>query len=218
MAVHPTMDLWPTGSVAVDAGWSADRNEFLTVEVTGAGLACAGAAEQSPSRSPRPGAAPGIIASSGSIGAAARVHGITQQAASARLRNFEGLCGLTLLDRQARGSRLTEAGTAAAAWAERVVAAAAETDGAVAALRHDGHARLRVAASMTIAEHLVPRWLVALRTRFPAGDPCTDGDADRHQQWNRRPARARRGTPTSGSSRARTSRTVSTTSASDTTN
>lgn len=109
------------------------------------------------------------VAASGSIGAAARVHGITQQAASARLRTLEGLLGLTVLDRRARGSRLTEAGTAVAAWAERVVVAAAELDGAAAALRHEGSARLRVAASMTIAEHLVPRWLVALRTRFPAG-------------------------------------------------
>ena len=109
------------------------------------------------------------VAGTGSIGAAARVHGITQQAASARLRTLEGLVGLTLLDRQARGSRLTDAGTAVAAWAERVVAAAVELDDAVAALRHQGAARLRVAASMTIAEHLVPRWLVTLRTRFPGG-------------------------------------------------
>lgn len=109
------------------------------------------------------------VAGTGSIGAAARLHGITQQAASARLRTLEGLVGLTLLDRQARGSRLTDAGTAVAAWAERVVAAAAELDGAVAALRHQGAARLRVAASMTVAEHLVPRWLVSLRTRFPGG-------------------------------------------------
>jgi len=109
------------------------------------------------------------VAGTGSIGAAARVHGITQQAASARLRTLEGLVGLTLLDRQARGSRLTDAGTAVAAWAARVVAAAVELDDAVAALRHQGAARLRVAASMTIAEHLVPRWLVALRTRFPGG-------------------------------------------------
>jgi len=109
------------------------------------------------------------VAATGSIGAAARVHGITQQAASARLRTVEGLVGLTLLDRQPHGSRLTDAGTAVAAWAERVVAAAVELDDAVAALRHQGTARLRVAASMTIAEHLVPRWLVALRTRFPGG-------------------------------------------------
>lgn len=109
------------------------------------------------------------VAATGSIGAAARVHSITQQAASARLRTLEGLVGLTLLDRQARGSRLTDAGTAVAAWAERVVAAAVELDDAVAALRHQGSARLRVAASMTIAEHLVPRWLVTLRTRFPGG-------------------------------------------------
>lgn len=94
---------------------------------------------------------------------------MTQQAASARLRTLESLVGLTLLDRQARGSRLTEAGTAVAAWAGRVVAAAVEFDDGVAALRHEGAGRLRVAASMTIAEHLVPRWLVALRGGRPPG-------------------------------------------------
>ena len=109
------------------------------------------------------------VAATGSIGAAARVHGITQQAASARLRTLEGQVGFTVLDRAATGSRLTDEGTALAAWASRVLAAATELDDAVAALRHRGMARLRLAASMTIAEHLVPRWLVTLRGRTAPG-------------------------------------------------
>jgi len=109
------------------------------------------------------------VAATGSIGAAARLHGTSQQAASARLRALERQTGLTVLDRGATGSRLTDAGRALAAWAGRVVAAAAELDDGVAALRHAGTARLRLAASMTVAEHLVPRWLVALRAATPAG-------------------------------------------------
>jgi len=103
------------------------------------------------------------VVATGSIGAAGRRHGISQQAASARLRTMERQVGVAVLDRQARGSRLTEAGTAFAAWAARVVEAAADLDAGLAALRHEGAARLRVAASMTIAEHLVPGWLAALR-------------------------------------------------------
>ncbi len=47
--------------------------------------------------------------------------------------------------------------------------AAADLDAGLAALRHEGAARLRLAASMTVAEHLVPGWLAALRRR---GDPA----------------------------------------------
>jgi DNA-binding transcriptional LysR family regulator len=109
------------------------------------------------------------VGARGSIGAAARVQGISQQVASARLRRLEGLVGLTLLDRRAAGSTLTDAGRAVAAWAGRVVAAATELDDGVAALRRAGAARLRLAASMTVGEQLIPRWLVALRNRAPAG-------------------------------------------------
>ena len=109
------------------------------------------------------------VARTGSIGAAARVHGVSQQAASARLAGLERQVGLSVLERRATGSSLTDAGRAFVAWADRVVAAAGELDDAVAALRREGAARLRVAASMTIAEHLVPRWLAALRGQTPPG-------------------------------------------------
>lgn len=112
------------------------------------------------------------VANTGSIGAAARLHGITQQAASARLRRLEAQVGLTVLDRHPTGASLTDGGRALAAWASRVVAAAVELDDGVAALRRAGRARLRVAASMTVAEHLLPRWLVTLRTQTTPGYPA----------------------------------------------
>ena len=112
------------------------------------------------------------VANTGSIGAAARVHGISQQAASARLRRLEAQVGLTVLDRHPAGATLTDAGRALAAWAGRVVRAATELDDGAAALRHAGAARLRLAASMTIAEHLLPGWLVTLRTRATPGNPA----------------------------------------------
>ena len=113
-------------------------------------------------------------ARTGSIGAAARIHGISQQAASARLRGVEALVGAPLLLRSPRGSRLTEAGTVLVEWAARLVDVAAEVDQGIATLRADRSERLRVAASMTVAEHLLPRWLITVRARQQAaGRPPT---------------------------------------------
>jgi molybdate transport repressor ModE-like protein len=103
------------------------------------------------------------VAREGSIGAAARRAGISQQAASARLRAMEAQVGAVLLDRDPRGSRLTRAGALLADWAVPLLAQADELDTGIASLRRARDAQLRVAASLTVAEHLLPAWLVALR-------------------------------------------------------
>lgn len=105
------------------------------------------------------------VARLGSIGAAARAQGMTQQAASERLKSLETQVGFTVLHRGARGSTLTPSGTVLVEWASRLLDVAEEVDGAIATLRSDSRRELHVAASMTIAEHLVPRWLVQLRQR-----------------------------------------------------
>lgn len=109
------------------------------------------------------------VAREGSIGAAARRVGITQQAASARLRVMEAQVGAVLLDRDPRGSRLTRAGALLADWAVPLLAQADELDTGIASLRRARDAQLRVAASLTVAEHLLPAWLVALRTEYERG-------------------------------------------------
>lgn len=100
------------------------------------------------------------IASTGSVGKAAQAHGISQPAASARLRTMERLIGLPLVERGTRGSALTPAGRLVAGWAHDVLRAAEALDTGVTSLRGDRESKLRVAASMTIAEHLLPGWLV----------------------------------------------------------
>lgn len=105
------------------------------------------------------------VARCGSLGRAAREHGISQPAAGSRIRNLEGLLGLALIERSASGSRLTPDGAMVAQWAREVVRAAAGLEAGVAALRTQHEHRLRVAASMTIAEYLMPGWLVELRSR-----------------------------------------------------
>lgn len=101
----------------------------------------------------------------GSIGGAARAVEISQQAASERLRGIESQVGLTLVRRGARGSALTEAGVVIAEWAAKLLDLADEIDTAIDGLRGDRGRELVVWASMTVAESLVPRWLVLLRQR-----------------------------------------------------
>ncbi|MFE5078337.1 LysR family transcriptional regulator, partial [Streptomyces halstedii] len=107
------------------------------------------------------------VARHGSLGRAARDVGITQPAASSRIRSMERQLGVALLDRSPRGSRLTDAGALVTDWARRVVEAAEAFDAGAQALRDRRDSRLRVAASMTIAEYLMPGWLIALRAERP---------------------------------------------------
>ncbi|MFC5723196.1 LysR family transcriptional regulator [Streptomyces gamaensis] len=107
------------------------------------------------------------VARLGSLGRAAKETGITQPAASSRIRSMERMLGVALVERSPRGSRLTDAGVLVTDWARRIVEAAAAFDAGAQALRTRRDSRLRVAASMTIAEYLLPGWLVALRARRP---------------------------------------------------
>ncbi|MEU9786047.1 LysR family transcriptional regulator [Streptomyces phaeochromogenes] len=107
------------------------------------------------------------VARLGSLGRAAREVGITQPAASSRIRSMERQLGVALVDRSPTGSRLTDAGALVTDWARRVVEAAEAFDAGAQALRDRRDSRLRVAASMTIAEYLLPGWLLALRAQRP---------------------------------------------------
>ncbi|WP_181775747.1 LysR family transcriptional regulator [Amycolatopsis pittospori] len=103
----------------------------------------------------------------GSIGQAAARLGIAQPSASKRLSTVERRLGLVLVDRTRRGSVLTPDGRVIAGWAHRVLS---ELDGLLdgaEALRTQHEAQLRVAASMTLAEHLVPGWIGELKRGNP---------------------------------------------------
>ncbi|HZJ06601.1 MAG TPA: LysR family transcriptional regulator [Nocardioidaceae bacterium] len=104
----------------------------------------------------------------GSVSGAAAAHGISQPAASVRIRRLERRVGLTLLRRTAGGSVPTAAGEALAAWARSVLEAAARFDAVAGAVRAETGGRLRLAASYTIAEYLLPGWLSALAPRLSA--------------------------------------------------
>ena len=139
------------------------------------------------------------VAALGSMGRAAAAHGVTQAAVSARIRSLEGALGVTLLERSPRGTRLTPTGALVADWARVAVDAADALDAGVTSLRAEQAARLRVAASLTVAEYLLPRWLVALRAELPE----TSVSLTSRNSTDVAARRARPGTPTSASSRGR---------------
>ena len=107
------------------------------------------------------------VARLGSLGLAAAEHGISQPAASTRIRRLERQLGIPLIERSPRGSHLTRDGKLVAEWAQAAIDAAAALDAGVTSLQTRSDAVLRVAASMTVAEYLLPGWLTVLRARNP---------------------------------------------------
>lgn len=105
------------------------------------------------------------IAELGSIGAAAAAAGISQPSASKRIRGLEHRLGVALLERGPHGSHLTERGRPVVDWARAVVESAQALVVGAQALRADAAAEVSAAASQTIAEYVVPRWLARMRDR-----------------------------------------------------
>lgn len=99
----------------------------------------------------------------GSLGAASRELGIAQPNASRSTRRLEKQLGVTLIERRPRGSTLTPQGTVIAHWANKVLEDAGHLLRAAEGLRNERESTVAVCASMTVAEHLVPRWLGELR-------------------------------------------------------
>lgn len=108
-----------------------------------------------------------VVAETGSLGQAAAGAGLTQPAVSARMTGLERALGLRLFERDPSGTRLTPAGVEVVAAAREVVAAAGGLVGVAARLEAESSARLRVAASFTVAEYLAPAWIEALRADLP---------------------------------------------------
>ncbi|ORW20067.1 LysR family transcriptional regulator [Mycolicibacter nonchromogenicus] len=104
------------------------------------------------------------IARTGSLGAAGRELGLTQQAVSARLSAMEAQTGVRLVIRSARGSQLTPAGAVVTEWADQLLEVAGHVDAGLASLRTASLKKMKVVASLTIAEQLMPRWIVSLQT------------------------------------------------------
>lgn len=107
------------------------------------------------------------VAELGSLGAAARHMVMAQPNASRALSRLERQLGLTLVERSTTGSSLTEEGHRVVGWARQVVSMGECLVAGAESLREENQQHLRIAASMTVAHYLAPRWLGELRKARP---------------------------------------------------
>lgn len=107
------------------------------------------------------------VVQTGSITGGASELGISQQAASRRMAALERELGLTLFERTTRGSQPTAACRVVADQAPEVLAATDRFAAQLDRLTGTTAPPLRIAASLTVAEHLIPQWLTHLRRRNP---------------------------------------------------
>ncbi|MEM7327988.1 MAG: hydrogen peroxide-inducible genes activator [Pseudomonadota bacterium] len=107
------------------------------------------------------------VADQGSFSKAAESCHVTQPTLSAAIKEVEGLLGVQLIEREARGASLTQAGEAAVERARLILSSAADL---VSAARQAGApltGPFRLGAIPTIAPFLLPRTLKALRQAHP---------------------------------------------------
>ena len=107
------------------------------------------------------------IAELGSLGQAAARHRMSQPAVSMRMSQLERRLGVSLLVRTPSGTRLTPAGERVVGLSRRVLSEARAMMAGIEALVAAESSHLRVAASLTVAEHLLTGWLSALHTESP---------------------------------------------------
>jgi DNA-binding transcriptional LysR family regulator len=108
-----------------------------------------------------------LVGRRGSLGGAAAELGISQPAASKRMSALERRLGVLLVERTRRGSVLTAAGELVTARAERVLDELDALLEGAELLRRRSSAQLVVAASLTVAEHLLPTWITQLSRSDP---------------------------------------------------
>src|SRR5918992_1023453 len=110
------------------------------------------------------------VAAQGSFSAAAEALSFTQSAVSQQVAALERECGATLVERGARGVRLTDAGRALVSHADAILArleCAEEELAAIAGLRGG---RLRLACFQSAGATLVPRAVAVFHDRHPQVD------------------------------------------------
>ena len=109
------------------------------------------------------------VARHGSLGAAAAALGWTQPAVAQHVKRLEREAGCDLVVRTPRGVTLTEAGRLLHAHADAAAAAQQQLEDQLLALRDPDEAagRLRLGASTTLAQYVLPGLLPAFQARYP---------------------------------------------------
>lgn len=92
---------------------------------------------------------------------------LTPSAVSQQIALLEQEAGVQLIERQGRGVRLTRAGEVLVDHTERVLAILDEARSELASIKREVAGTLRVASFPTVAAAVLPRAIMALRTRYP---------------------------------------------------
>jgi len=108
------------------------------------------------------------VAMRGSFSAAAEALSFTQSAVSQQIAALEREAGTTLVQRSARGVRLTEAGEAVVRHAEAIMARLAEAESELEAIAGLRGGRLRMASFESAGSTLMPVAIAGFRERHPA--------------------------------------------------
>src|SRR3954463_863 len=108
------------------------------------------------------------VALRGSFSASAEALSFTQSAVSQQIAALEREAGAVLVQRSARGVRLTEAGEAVVRHTEAILARLAEAEAQLGANARLEAARLRMASSESAGATLMPLAIPAFRERHPA--------------------------------------------------
>jgi LysR family carnitine catabolism transcriptional activator len=104
----------------------------------------------------------------GQVSAAAEQLSVTQPAVTVLLRELEDKLGVKLFDRTTRALRRTDAAVEAIAYAERALAELEGLGVAMGELAGTRRGRLRIAATSTVAQTLLPRALRAFLDAHPS--------------------------------------------------
>jgi DNA-binding transcriptional LysR family regulator len=108
------------------------------------------------------------VAQRGSFSAAAEALSFTQSAVSQQIAALEREAGTVLVQRSARGVRLTEAGEAVVRHTEAILARLAEAESELEAIAGLKGGRLRMASFESAGATLMPLAIAAFRERHPA--------------------------------------------------
>ena len=107
------------------------------------------------------------VVQAGSITAAARMLRVSQPNVSKQLSDLENALGAQLVDRMARGVRLTTAGRALSGHAARIFGIELSAEAELATLLGVTDGQLAIGASTTIGSYLVPRVFGAFQRQHP---------------------------------------------------
>src|ERR671933_1403207 len=108
------------------------------------------------------------VAAQSSFSAAAEKLGYTQSAVSQQIAALEREAGATLIERNPRGIRLTDAGEALVRHADSILARLAEAEAELEAIAGLRGGRVRSAAFESAGATLMPLAIAAFRERHPA--------------------------------------------------